>query len=81
MFNKEVDNRINFNNLSPDDTAVGSLMNVREAAAFLRVSTPTIYRLRKSGKIPFFKIGARVLFSRERLCEYLNRNEENTNTS
>ncbi len=81
MFNKEVDNRINFNNLSPDDTAVGSLMNVREAAAFLRVSTPTIYRLRKSGKIPFFKIGARVLFSRERLYEYLNQNEENTNTS
>jgi excisionase family DNA binding protein len=63
-------------NLNPDNTADGNLMTVRDAAAFLRVSTPTIFRLRKSGEIYFFKIGARVLFSRERLCEYLARNEE-----
>lgn len=68
-------------NLNPNNTADGNLMTVRDAAAFLRVSTPTIFRLRKSGKILFFKIGSRVLFSRERLYEYLNRNEENTNTS
>lgn len=61
-------------NSNSGNTAVGNLMTVRDAAAFLRVSTPTIFRLRKSGKIPFFKIGARVLFSRERLCEYLDRN-------
>jgi excisionase family DNA binding protein len=70
-----------FDNLNPNNTADGNLMTVREAAAFLRVSTPTIFRLRKSGKIPFFKIGARILFSRERLCQYLKLNEENTNTS
>jgi excisionase family DNA binding protein len=79
--NRTGDQQPDSDNSNPDNTAAGNLMTVREAAAFLRVSTPTIFRLRKSGKISFFKIGARVLFSRERLCEYLDRNEENTNTS
>ena len=57
-------------------TTVDDLLTTNDAAAYLRVSVPTIFRLRQSGKLAFYKIGSRILFSRARhLGEYLKRQE------
>lgn len=46
----------------------------REAAAFLRISTVTLYRERKKRKIDFRRVGAgKVVFTRQDLEDYLER--------
>ncbi len=42
------------------------LMNEKEAAKFLGVSRITLLRKRKVGEIAFFRIGFRVLYSKEK---------------
>lgn len=42
------------------------LLNEKEAAHFLGISRITLLRKRKDGKISFFRIGFRVLYSREK---------------
>ncbi len=81
MFKNDKDLSLNSpDNLSSVNTAE-DLLTTNDAAAYLRVSVPTIFRLRQSGKLAFYKIGSRILFSRARhLGEYLKRQEIN-NTS
>jgi excisionase family DNA binding protein len=43
------------------------------AARKLGVSYPTIFRLRKAGEIPFYRIGNRVLYDDRCLAEFLER--------
>ena len=38
------------------------LLTVLETAKYLRLSKETIYRMVKSGTIPFFRIGRKLLF-------------------
>jgi excisionase family DNA binding protein len=46
----------------------------REAARFLRVSTVTLYRERKKGKIDFRRVGAgKVVYTRADLENYLEK--------
>jgi len=53
---------------------LGPLLNRREAAAMLGVSTDTLDRLRAAGEIPTIAVAARsVRFARQDLCEYLRR--------
>ncbi len=48
------------------------IYNNKEAAALLRVSTVTLYRERKKGKINFRRVGAgKVCYTREDLDNYL----------
>ena len=47
------------------------IMNVKEAADFLRVSTKTIYEKSKDGLIPHQKIGSRYVFLRSELVRFL----------
>jgi excisionase family DNA binding protein len=48
------------------------IMNVSEAAKYLRVSESIIRRLVKQTRIPYFKIEGRYLFYRLKLVEWIN---------
>lgn len=50
---------------------VESILNVEEAAKLLRMSVPTIWRLKASGEIPYRKIGSRVVFMRDELISWV----------
>ena len=52
-----------------------SLLTVQEASNKLRISTTTLWRLRKEGCINSIKIGNRIFFKEEDIIEYI----ENTN--
>jgi excisionase family DNA binding protein len=48
------------------------IYNTREAAEFLRISTITLYRERKKGRIIFRRVGAgKIVFTRQDLENYL----------
>jgi len=47
------------------------IMNVEEVADLLRVSTQTVYKLVRSGKLPATKIGREWRFSRDKVYEVL----------
>lgn len=52
------------------------LLSEAEAARFLGVSKMTVLRKRNAGEIPFFRVGIRVLYSKEKhLIPYLGRCE------
>lgn len=52
------------------------LVSEAEAARFLGVSKMTVLRKRNAGEIPFFRVGVRVLYSKEKhLIPYLERCE------
>jgi excisionase family DNA binding protein len=44
-------------------------LSQREAANFLRVSLPTIITWKKSGKIPFYQYGRKILFKKSEVLE------------
>jgi excisionase family DNA binding protein len=46
------------------------LMDVREAAAFLRIAPKTLYGLVSQQRIPFRKAGRRLLFLETELLEW-----------
>lgn len=46
--------------------------SVTEAAEALGVSRPTIYELIRREGFPTFKVGSRVLISRQRLAEWVD---------
>jgi excisionase family DNA binding protein len=56
--------------------SANSLLNRREAAAFLRISERTLFTLTASGAIPSVRIGARVLYSVKSLREFIDKAEE-----
>lgn len=56
------------------------LMSEVEAARRCGVSRITLLRMRKAGKIGFYRIGTRVLFSEAHIVEFLNRVERKANT-
>jgi excisionase family DNA binding protein len=49
------------------------VMDVTEAAIFLRLKVSTIYTKVCRGELPGFKMGKRVLFNRQELKQYLER--------
>jgi excisionase family DNA binding protein len=50
----------------------GDIMNVTEAAKYLRVSESIIRRLVKQTRIPYFKIEGRYLFNKLKLVEWIS---------
>lgn len=46
-------------------------LSTREAATYLRISVPTLRRKAKSGEIPSFSTGGKVLFVKEDLEKFL----------
>lgn len=53
-----------------------NLLSEQEAARRCGVSRITLLRARKAGKIRFYRIGTRVLFSRAQIEEFLASVEE-----
>lgn len=52
-------------------TAMPILMTKKELATLVKTSIPSINRWMKSGKIPYLKVGKKVLFDREKVMEHL----------
>ncbi|WP_068470653.1 helix-turn-helix domain-containing protein [Candidatus Protochlamydia phocaeensis] len=50
---------------------MSDILNIDEAAQFLRVSKTTLYRYVQSGKIPAFKMGKNWKFHRELLNDWM----------
>jgi excisionase family DNA binding protein len=46
-------------------------LNISQAADFLRLSVPQIYRLTSEHRIPFIKCGKRVIFSADKLRKWM----------
>ena len=49
------------------------LLSIEEAAELLGLGKPTVYRLTSQRKIPFYKVGSRVLFDADRLTAWLEK--------
>lgn len=50
-----------------------SLMNERDAAEYLGISTRSMLRLRKEGKIAFVRVGKGLIrYTRNQLDDYIN---------
>ena len=54
-----------------------AVFNLREAAAYLGISTPTLAALLRSDKIPCRRAGQRWLISKTALDTWLNANANN----
>ena len=53
------------------DNLENQVMNVSEAAKFLRVSSKTVYVLVADGRIPHQRIGGSIRFYRSELVKFL----------
>ncbi len=51
--------------------ALARLLTIEEVAEILRLAKPTLYRFVSLRKIPFVKIGGRVLFDSEKLSSWI----------
>ncbi len=47
------------------------LLTIQEASDLLKLSVPTLYRLTSQKRIPFYKVGGKLLFDSERLTNWL----------
>ena len=52
-------------------------MTVKDLAEYLQLSTDQIYRLAQEGKIPASRVGTRWRFKKERIDEWMEKNETN----
>lgn len=50
-------------------------MTVKDVADYLQMSTETIYRLAQRGEIPATKVASQWRFKKERIDEWMKRNE------
>lgn len=53
------------------------LMTEKEAAEFLRLSTLTLYRLRKSGELPYVRLASKLFYKRSDLIDLIERQTRN----
>ncbi len=65
------------NKNSNDLTKENEIFTTSEAAKFLRTSAITLWRERKAGKITFRRVASKIVYLREDLDAYLNRNKRN----
>lgn len=50
------------------------MITVREAAKFLRLSLPTVYKLLQVDKIPHVKVGCRYIIPRDKFMAWVLQN-------
>lgn len=50
---------------------MNKLLSIKEASDFLGLRVPTIYKYVCSKKIPYVKLGSRVLFDPEKLINWI----------
>ena len=51
----------------------GDVLTIEELSAYLKISTSTLYKLVREGKIPFQKVGRHWRFHREAIDDWLKR--------
>lgn len=54
---------------------IKEIYTTNEAAKFLRISTITLWRERKKGKISFRRVASKIVYLQEDLENYLNQNK------
>lgn len=58
------------------------LLSVRETAQFIGISSVTLHRILKREEIQHYRVGNRILFSKEfHILPYLSRNEKKAKLS
>ena len=67
---------MNTESAPPSSPEPRDVMNIEEAADFLRVSTSHLYKLSAAGKVPCAKVGGRSVFRRAALLAYLEELEK-----
>ena len=55
---------------------VSKVMTAGEVCEFLGISAITLWRERKAGRISYRRVASKVLFTREDIEEYLERNKQ-----
>lgn len=63
---------------TPPPAEQDSLLTVQDAAAFLKLSVPTIYSLTSKGVLPVMKRSKRCYFSKAELLNYLKQGRKKT---
>jgi len=61
-----------------NNSSQSEMLSEAKAAKVLGVSRTTLFRLRNSGAIRFYRIGYRVLYSAAQIQEYCSKVEQNT---
>lgn len=51
-------------------------LTAKEAAIFMRISMPTLYRLTAEKAIPFYKPVKKLYFKKSELIEYINKEKK-----
>lgn len=59
-------------------SANGRFLSLEEAAEFLRLKSSTLYSWVGNDKIPYSKVGSRILFEREALIEFVKASQGRT---
>jgi excisionase family DNA binding protein len=59
--------------MSIDAARLSELLTIREVAAILKISIPSVRRLQQRRQIPFVKVGGCVRFTRTDIAVYLDR--------
>jgi hypothetical protein len=63
------------NLLEIKEAKIQKLFTEREASDYLRVSTVTLWRERKAGKITFRRVASKIIYLQEDLDVYLEKNK------
>jgi excisionase family DNA binding protein len=63
--------RIELEQVTLDGSVV--LLNIKEAAAFLKIAVPTMRRLQQQREVSFIKVGGQIRFAKSDLVSYLTR--------
>lgn len=77
QLNQEIHSGLSGNN-SGNDSSIGEIMNIEEAAAYLKMAKQTVYSMVSRRLLPYFKRGKRVFFRREELLSWLERGRKYT---
>jgi len=59
-------------------TGTDQLLNARQAAKLINYRRPTLYGLARQKKIPFSKTAGKLLFSRNKLLEWVANGKDNS---
>ena len=74
IVSKAVERALNKVKQANEQPVEQDLLSIKEAAAFLRVSLPTLYKLRREGQIKAKKLGTVIRFDKNELQAALNNN-------
>jgi excisionase family DNA binding protein len=65
-------------NVGEAQATIGDIMNVDEAAAYLKMAKQTVYSMVSRRLLPYFKRGKRVFFRKEELLSWLEKGRKYT---